>query len=743
MVAHLRGGQGMPAALRRRFPDYKPTAGAGFLRRGVPAVRRRRRPRQARLPVRDLDFFPGVTGLTDGDGVASSSKPWTGSAGSVESAPERRRPRVRAGVPADHVARGQAGLRPDRGEAAGCATATAGSTLGQSCLLARRLVERGVPFVTVNDRGWDTHDNLMTRLKEGTPGPRSASAWSPRSTWPSPRCSTTCTTAACSTRRWWSSMGEFGRTPKLNTAGGRDHWPRVFSVRPGGRRRRGRPGHRRQRPHRREPRRPPGHARRPGLHDLHAAGHRPRPRTEHRRRPPGADQPGRHGDSGDHRLMPSLGSSPLFCLLALLPAPDGLASEPPVTALAFAPDGRSVLAGSQAGLDVRSWPDLKPVRKLPTTLSHIHDLAFSPRGDVLAAGGGSPAESGAVELFRWPEGTRFYHDEPHDDLVYALAWKDDGSAWASASHDRTVQVHAPGGETVRALEGHSKGVVGLCYLPDGRSLVSAGIDQSLRVWDAESGRPLRRLENHTGPVRAWPSARRDPTAVRRWSSRLAQTGRSVLATDRRPDGSPVEAGKPPARGDLDPLRRLDRRRLRRRPRAPDRPRHGRDFARHSRPGRPRPQSRLGPRRARWSSAARPDVSSVSSSNRRPTPRDRERARARARLLDEIEAGGDRSRPLAALFSCPRRVNSARAYSQEAPRQPGVLGRVESGDGSASGRSSAGFRPWSSHASRPVRDRRRRSTASDGRTAGCGGRAGSEAGRIPAPMPVVPSTQGVR
>ena len=42
--------------------------------------------------------------------------------------------------------------------------------------------------------------------------------------------------------------------------------------------------------------------------------------------------------------------------------------------------------------------------------------------------------------------------EPHDDLVYALAWKDDGSAWASASYDRTVQVHAPGGETATAGE---------------------------------------------------------------------------------------------------------------------------------------------------------------------------------------------------------------------------------------------------------------------------------------------------
>jgi WD40 repeat protein len=37
-------------------------------------------------------------------------------------------------------------------------------------------------------------------------------------------------------------------------------------------------------------------------------------------------------------------------------------------------------------------------------------------------------------------------------------------------------------------------------MPDGRSLVSAGIDQSLRVWDTATGHSLRRLENHTGPV---------------------------------------------------------------------------------------------------------------------------------------------------------------------------------------------------------------------------------------------------
>jgi hypothetical protein len=43
-------------------------------------------------------------------------------------------------------------------------------TIGQSCLLARRLVERGVPLITVNNIGWDTHANLYTSLKEGYMG---------------------------------------------------------------------------------------------------------------------------------------------------------------------------------------------------------------------------------------------------------------------------------------------------------------------------------------------------------------------------------------------------------------------------------------------------------------------------------------------------------------------------------------------------------------------------------------------
>lgn len=103
-------------------------------------------------------------------------------------------------------------------------------SIGQSCLLARRLIEAGVPFVTVNNRGWDTHEALVTRLKDGYTG-----AKTPVGLVPSLDQAFTALIGDLHERSLLEDtlvvvMGEFGRTPKLNTRGGRDHWPRVFSV---------------------------------------------------------------------------------------------------------------------------------------------------------------------------------------------------------------------------------------------------------------------------------------------------------------------------------------------------------------------------------------------------------------------------------------------------------------------------------------------------------------------------------
>lgn len=100
--------------------------------------------------------------------------------------------------------------------------------LGQSCLMARRLIEAGSKFVTVTDRGWDTHENLFTRLREGYTGGRSGKIPKLDSAYAG-------LIGDLSERGMLDStlvilMGEFGRTPKLNPRGGRDHWPRAFSV---------------------------------------------------------------------------------------------------------------------------------------------------------------------------------------------------------------------------------------------------------------------------------------------------------------------------------------------------------------------------------------------------------------------------------------------------------------------------------------------------------------------------------
>ncbi|MDA7504167.1 DUF1501 domain-containing protein [bacterium] len=103
-------------------------------------------------------------------------------------------------------------------------------TVGQSCLLARRLIERGVSFVTVNQRGWDTHNDLYTRLKEGFTGAKKPVGLIPSLDLAFSGLVNDLDERGLLEETLVVLMGEFGRTPKLNTQGGRDHWPRVFSV---------------------------------------------------------------------------------------------------------------------------------------------------------------------------------------------------------------------------------------------------------------------------------------------------------------------------------------------------------------------------------------------------------------------------------------------------------------------------------------------------------------------------------
>lgn len=94
--------------------------------------------------------------------------------------------------------------------------------IGQSLLLARRLVEAGVQFVAYNafNQEWDTHGDLFNRYKQIVPPMDKAFAG---------------LVADLDERGMLDhtlviNTGEFGRTPRVNKDGGRDHWPNAYSA---------------------------------------------------------------------------------------------------------------------------------------------------------------------------------------------------------------------------------------------------------------------------------------------------------------------------------------------------------------------------------------------------------------------------------------------------------------------------------------------------------------------------------
>jgi uncharacterized protein (DUF1501 family) len=98
------------------------------------------------------------------------------------------------------------------------------NNFGRGCLMARRLVEVGVPFVEVNSGGWDLHQNCFTSLENKLPELDKAFAALIEDL--QQRGLLESTVVLC--------MGEFGRTPRINGEAGRDHFARAWSVALGG-----------------------------------------------------------------------------------------------------------------------------------------------------------------------------------------------------------------------------------------------------------------------------------------------------------------------------------------------------------------------------------------------------------------------------------------------------------------------------------------------------------------------------
>lgn len=209
------------------IPSFSAAAGSGFLGSSYQPFATGGDPAKPDFQVRDLNAFPGVTAerlrrrqefLTEFDQAQARYEQTApvdpGFAQAFRLVTSADAKKAFSLADEKDAVRAKYGLR----------------TFGQSCLLARRLVERGVPFVSVQNTGWDTHDGLVLRLRDGYSGAKTGVGLIPTFDAAFAALVEDLHDRGMLYDTLVIAMGEFGRTPKLNTRGGRDHWPRVFSA---------------------------------------------------------------------------------------------------------------------------------------------------------------------------------------------------------------------------------------------------------------------------------------------------------------------------------------------------------------------------------------------------------------------------------------------------------------------------------------------------------------------------------
>lgn len=156
----------------------------------------------------------------------------------------------------------------------------------------------------------------------------------------------------------------------------------------------------------------------------------------------------------------------------------------PLTTVWISPDGRTlVAAGGRPGIDgsITVW-DLATKSKRHEIQGHkdsILDAAFAPDGTRLA----TASYDREIKLWDLNEGKELRTLKDHTDAVYAVAFAPNGALLASAGADRTVKLwDVPSGRRLKTLSDATAELYSVTFGPGGETVMAGGVDRSIHLW---------------------------------------------------------------------------------------------------------------------------------------------------------------------------------------------------------------------------------------------------------------------
>jgi WD40 repeat protein len=175
----------------------------------------------------------------------------------------------------------------------------------------------------------------------------------------------------------------------------------------------------------------------------------------------------------------------------------GVVGVTPVNAVAFAPDGKTVLVGCEGG--AKLWDASGRLIAELSANTTRGAVAFSPDGRSVLTGSGS----GIAQLWDTKAGRPIGEPTRHLAAVTCVAYSPSGETIATGCQDGTARLwNATTGQSLGDTMRHSAGITAVAFAPDGETVLTASTDKTARLWDASTGLAIGRPMGHNADVNA-------------------------------------------------------------------------------------------------------------------------------------------------------------------------------------------------------------------------------------------------